>query len=110
MADLTYVATWSGWVYVAFVMTSTPDGSSAGAARPHSAPTLPLTPSSKDCGNAPGTGTRCAAWCITATAACRQYLSIRYTDRLEAAGALRSVDSKGDSYDCEHPVVAAAVV
>ena len=29
----------------------------------------------------------------------RQYLSVRYTDRLDAAGALRSVGSTGDSYD-----------
>jgi putative transposase len=28
-----------------------------------------------------------------------QYLSVRYTDRLDAAGALGSVGSKGDSYD-----------
>ena len=28
-----------------------------------------------------------------------QYLSVRYTDRLDAAGALRAVGSKGDSYD-----------
>jgi putative transposase len=28
-----------------------------------------------------------------------QYLSVRYTDRLDAAGAVRSVGSKGDSYD-----------
>ena len=28
-----------------------------------------------------------------------QYLSLRYTDRLDAAGALRSVGSKGDSFD-----------
>lgn len=28
-----------------------------------------------------------------------QYLSLRYTDRLDAAGAVRSVGSKGDSYD-----------
>jgi len=31
-----------------------------------------------------------------------QYLSIRYTERLEEAGAVASVGSKGDSYDCEH--------
>ena len=29
------------------------------------------------------------------------YLAIRYTERLDAAGAVRSVGSKGDSYDCE---------
>ena len=28
-----------------------------------------------------------------------QYLSIRYTERLEDAGAVRSVGSRGDSYD-----------
>ena len=28
-----------------------------------------------------------------------QYLSIRYTERLDAAGAVRSVGSKGDSFD-----------
>jgi putative transposase len=28
-----------------------------------------------------------------------QYLAIRYTDRLAEAGAVRSVGSKGDSYD-----------
>ena len=39
-----------------------------------------------------------------------QYLAIRYTERLDAAGAVRSVGSKGDSYDCEHQRVAAAAV
>ena len=28
-----------------------------------------------------------------------QYLTIRYTERLDAAGAVRSVGSKGDSFD-----------
>ncbi len=31
-----------------------------------------------------------------------QYLSMRYTDRLEEAGIAPSVGSRGDSYDCEH--------
>ncbi len=39
-----------------------------------------------------------------------QYLAIRYTERLDAAGAIRSVGSKGDSYDCEHSGVAAVAV
>jgi hypothetical protein len=30
-----------------------------------------------------------------------QYLSIRYTERLAAEGAVTSVGSRGDSYDCE---------
>jgi len=39
-----------------------------------------------------------------------QYLAVRYTERLAQAGAVASVGSKGDSYDCEHPRVAAAAV
>ena len=32
-----------------------------------------------------------------------QYLAIRYTERLADAGAVTSVGSRGDSYDCETP-------
>ena len=39
-----------------------------------------------------------------------QYLAVRYTQRLAEAGAVRSVGSKSDSYDCEHQGVAAAAV
>jgi putative transposase len=39
-----------------------------------------------------------------------QYLAVRYTERLAEAGVVASVGSKGDSYDCEHHVVAAAEV
>lgn len=98
VADLTYVATWSGWVYVAFVM---------------------------DIYSRRIVGWRCSTSLATDLAADAleqglwqrqrdgqevrglvhhsdrgvQYLSVRYTDRLDAAGALRSVGSKGDSYD-----------
>ncbi|MGN6244087.1 MAG: IS3 family transposase [Motilibacteraceae bacterium] len=34
-----------------------------------------------------------------------QYRAVRYTERLAEAEAVASVGSKGDSYDCEHPVV-----
>ena len=47
---------------------------------------------------------------IQHTDAGSQYLAIRYADTLAAAGALPSVGTVGDSYDCEHPVVVAAVV
>ena len=39
-----------------------------------------------------------------------QYLAIRYADALSAVGAVASVGTVGDSYDCEHPGVAAASV
>ena len=38
-----------------------------------------------------------------------QYLSIRYTERLEEAGAVASVGSKGDSHDCEQDGPAAGM-
>lgn len=37
-----------------------------------------------------------------------QYLSIRYTERLADAGAVASVGSRGDSYDCDDVRAAAA--
>ena len=39
-----------------------------------------------------------------------QYLAVRYTQRLADAGAVASVGSTGDSYDCEHFRVAAVAV
>jgi putative transposase len=39
-----------------------------------------------------------------------QYTSIRYTNRLADVGVLPSIGTIGDSYDCEHPPVAAAAV
>ena len=39
-----------------------------------------------------------------------QYTAIRYADRLAEAGALASIGTVGDSYDCEDRVVAAAAV
>jgi putative transposase len=98
VADLTYVATWSGWVYVAFVMDV------------HSRRIV---------------GWRCSTSLRTDLAADAleqglwqrqrdghqvaglvhhsdrgvQYVSVRYTERLAAEGAVRSVGSKGDSYD-----------
>jgi putative transposase len=39
-----------------------------------------------------------------------QYTSIRYTTRLADAGAVASIGSVGDSYDCEHWGVAAVAI
>lgn len=39
-----------------------------------------------------------------------QFTSIRYGERLAEIGAVPSIGTVGDSYDCEHPVVVAAAV
>lgn len=96
VADLTYVATWSGFVYVSFVIDAYARrivGWRASRSlrtdlaldaleqaiydRPFSDSTAPIHHSDR--------GT--------------QYLSIRYTERLTEAGIEPSVGSKGDSYD-----------
>jgi putative transposase len=52
VADITYVATWSGFVYVAFISDLFSAASSAGGLPPACAPTWPSTRSSTRCGNA----------------------------------------------------------
>jgi putative transposase len=93
------VATWSGFVYVAFVIDAfsrflvgwqasrslrtdlawTPWRWPSGAAKPR----LEGLVHHSDRGG--------------------QYLSIRYTERLAEAGAVTSVGSRGDSFDCDDP-------
>jgi putative transposase len=98
VADLTYVATWSGWVYVAFVMdvysrrivgwrcsTSLRTDLAADALEQG------LWQRERDGHQVRGL--------IHHSDRGSQYLALRYTDRLDAAGAVRSVGSKGDSYD-----------
>ena len=101
VADLSYVAIWSGWVYVALVM---------------------------DIYSRRMIGWRCSTSLATDLAADAleqglwqrqrdrqeirglvhhrdrgvQYLSIKYTERLAEAGIEPSVGSVGDSYDCEY--------
>jgi putative transposase len=96
VSDFTYVATWRGFVYVAFV--------SAVFARRivgwRVSPSLPtdfvldaLEQAVYDrCGDAP-TGL------VHHSDRGTQYLSMRYTDRLADAGIAPSVGSRGDSYD-----------
>jgi putative transposase len=83
VADLTYVSTWAGFVYVAFVSGSL-----------HAELALDAL--------------EMALW-VRRNQALEgvihhsdrgvQYLAIRYTERLAEAGAVRSVGSRGDSYD-----------
>jgi putative transposase len=95
VADLTYVATWSGFVYVAFVIdafsrflvgwqAARSPGHRPGAGR---AGDGHLGPPRRTPG--PGASLRQGS----------QYLAIRYTERLAEAGAVCSVGSRGDSFD-----------
>jgi len=94
VADFTYVATWAGFVYVAFVIDvfsrqiagwrvsasmRTDLALDALEQAIHLRPTIEQLIHHSDRGS--------------------QYLSIRYTDRLAAAGIEGSVGTTGDSYD-----------
>ena len=96
VADLTYVSTWSGFVYVAFVIDVFSRFIVGWRVSNSLHAELALD------------ALEMAIWrrqrqdlsgLIHHSDRGVQYLSIRYTERLEDAGAVRSVGSRGDSYD-----------
>lgn len=96
LSDFTYVATWSGFVYVAFVIDAFARrivgwrvSRTANAAFVLDALNQALA------ARKPGP----AAGLIHHSDRGSQYLSITYTERLDAAGLRPSVGSVGDSYD-----------
>lgn len=96
VADLTYVATWSGFVYVSFIIDVYSRFIVGWRASRSLRSDLALD------------ALEMAIWArsdkeladlVHHSDRGSQYLSIRYTERLDEAGAVRSVGSKGDSYD-----------
>jgi putative transposase len=96
VADLTYVSTWTGFVYVAFVIDAFSRSIVGWRVSNSLHAELALD------------ALEMAIWrrqrqdlsgLIHHSDRGSQYLSIRYTERLADAGAFRSVGSRGDSYD-----------
>jgi putative transposase len=95
VADLTYVATWSGFVYVAFIIDAFSRFIVGWQASGSLRTDLALD------------ALEMAIWrrqaqlegLVHHSDRGSQYLSIRYTERLAEAGAVTSVGSRGDSYD-----------
>jgi putative transposase len=95
VADLTYVATWSGFVYVAFIIDAFSRLLVGWQASRSLRTDLALD------------ALEMAIWrrqaqldgLVHHSDRGSQYLSIRYTDRLAEAGAVTSVGSRGDSFD-----------
>src|SRR5690606_2627286 len=96
VADITYVATASGWVYTAFVMDLYSRRIIGWEVADHLRSDLALS------------ALEMAIWSrrndvdgglVHHSDRGVQYTSICYTDRLDEVGAARSVGSKGDSYD-----------
>ena len=98
VADITYVATWSGFVYVAFVA----DLFSRRIVGWRASTNLRADLAIDALEHAMWTRRRETAelaGLVHHSDRGGQYLSIRYTERLADAGAVASVGSRGDSYD-----------
>ena len=94
VADITYVATWSGFAYVAFVI----DVFSRAIVGWRVTTSL-RTDITLDALEQAIAARRPADGLVHHSDRGCQYLSIRYTDRLAEAGLIGSVGSVGDSYD-----------
>ena len=94
VADLTYVATWSGFVYVAFVIDAFSRAIVGWRVSSSLRSDLALDALEQALHARPG-----ASGLVHHSDRGVQYLSIRYTERLAEAGIERSVGSVGDSYD-----------
>ena len=98
VADLTYVSTWSGWIYVAFVV----DAYARRIIGWRTATSMTTAMVLDALEQAIWSRTRAGATLASVVAHSdrgSQYTSIRYADRLAEAGIAPSVGSVGDSYD-----------
>jgi len=94
VADLTYVATWRGFVYVAFIIDVFARRIVGWRVSSSLRSDLALDALEQALHDRPA-----ASGLIHHSDRGVQYLSIRYTERLAEAGVERSVGSVGDSYD-----------
>jgi putative transposase len=94
VADLTYVATWAGFVYVAFVIDVFSRAIVGWRVSNSLRSDLALDALEQALHARP-----CSDRLVHHSDRGTQYLSIRYTERLAEAGIERSVGSVGDSYD-----------
>ncbi|MBW0101009.1 IS3 family transposase [Pseudonocardia sp. KRD291] len=107
VVDLTYVPTWSGTVFTAFVSdvySRRIVGWRCAARMPTELPLDALAMALWTRENAGQTTDGRLEGLIHHSDAGSQYTAIRYGDRLVQAGALASIGSIGDSYDCETAV------
>ena len=101
IADITYVATWSGFAYAAFVT----DVFSRRIVGWRVANTLRADLALDALEMAIWSRNSNLEGLVHHSDRGVQYLSIRYTERLATEGAVASVGSRGDSYDCDDPRV-----
>jgi putative transposase len=99
VADFTYVATWVGFVYVAFVLDAFSRRILGWKAATSMRTELVLDALEMAIWTRQQSGVADLTGLIAHTDAGSQYVSLRYTERLAEAGAAPSVGSVGDAYD-----------
>jgi putative transposase len=110
VVDLTYIRTWVGFAYLALVTDVFSRRIVGWALATHMRTDLPLEALEMAIWTRQRHGVDDLSGLIHHGDRGSQYLSIRYADRLAEAGAIPSVGSRGDSYDCDHSLVAVAAV
>jgi putative transposase len=98
VADMTYVSTWSGWVYVAFVVDAFARRILGWRCGTSMSTQLVLDALEQAVWTRQRTGADLGSL-VAHTDRGSQYVSIRYTERLAEAGIAASVGTVGDSYD-----------
>lgn len=99
VADFTYVATWVGFVYVAFVLDAFSRRILGWKAATSMRTELVLDALEMAIWTREQAGVTDLTGLVAHTDAGSQYVSLRYTERLAEAGAAPSVGSAGDAYD-----------
>ncbi|TDD27333.1 IS3 family transposase [Nonomuraea terrae] len=99
VADLTYIRTWSGWVYAAFVIDVYSRMVVGWQTATHLRTDLALDALEMAIWRRGHDAGADLSELVHHSDRGVQYLSIRYTERLADAGAVASVGSRGDSYD-----------
>jgi putative transposase len=99
VADFTYCPTWSGFVYVAFVLDAYSRRILGWKAATSMRTDLVLDALEMAIWSRAQAGVTDLTGLIAHTDAGSQYVSLRYTERLAEAGAAPSVGSVGDAYD-----------
>ena len=100
VTDITYVSTWEGWLYVAFVLDVYSRVIVGWQIASHLRTELVLDAIEMAIWRRDTSG----GLTCHSDAGC-QFTSYRYTQRLADAGIAASIGSVGDSYDCEDPAV-----
>jgi putative transposase len=106
VTDLTFVPTWAGVAYVCFIIDACSRMIVGWRVASHMRTTMVLD-AIEMARWSRGTqldGLRCHS------DAGSQFTSVRYGERLAELGAVPSIGTVGDSFDCEHPRIAAAGV